>query len=456
MDNQKRDKMTHDPIAKLINSLAFPTIISMLITSLYNMADTYFVAQLDNDSATAAVGIVFAIMALIQALGFFCGHGSGNFISRMLGANKIKEARAMATTGLCLSMILGVLLMVFGLFFIEPLAKVLGSTDTMMPYSLAYMSYILIGSPVMMGALVMNNQLRFQGNAFYAMIGIMTGGLLNIILDPLFIFGFDMGIAGAALATILSQTLSFVILFIGVMKSDSLSYSFKDIHLNAYYLKNIYKGGLPSLCRQGISSLSTATLNICAGMFGDSAIAAISVVNRITQFCFSIVIGFAQGFQPVCGYNYGAKLYHRVKEAFIYTVKVGVVLIAIISITAFIFAPSIMRLFEGDASGLVLKIGQDALRYQCLTLFLSVFVTVANMMLQVVGKTKSASLLASMRQGIALIPTVFILSNTIGLLGVEIAQSIADVISLLVALPLTFSFFKEMSQRGSTDQKIIL
>lgn len=444
MENTKRERMMHEPVSKLINSLAIPTIISMLITSLYNMADTYFVAQMHNDSATAAVGIVFAIMALIQALGFFCGHGSGNFISRKLGANRVDEAKAMATTGLCLSLILGVFLMVGGLIFIEPLARLLGSTQTMMPYSLAYMSYILIGSPAMMGALVMNNQLRFQGNAFYAMIGITSGGILNIILDPIFIFGFNMGIAGAAIATILSQAVSFVILFIGIMKSDSLSYSFRDIHLNAYYLKNIFKGGFPSLCRQGISSVSTATLNLCAGMFGDSAIAAISVVNRITQFCFSIVIGFAQGFQPVCGYNYGAKLYKRVREAFFYTVKVGVFLIAIISVVAFIFSRDIMRLFEGDAMGQVLEIGQVTLRYQCLTLFLTVFVTVANMMLQVVGKTKSASLLASMRQGIALIPTVYILSNTIGLFGIEIAQSIADVISLIVAIPLVISFFKEM------------
>ena len=444
MDDQKRDRMLHEPVAKLINSLALPTIISMLITSLYNMADTYFVAQLNNDSATAAVGIVFAIMALIQALGFFCGHGSGNFISRALGAGKIHEAKAMATTGLVLSLIFGLILMVFGLIFIEPLARILGSSETMLPYSLAYMSYILLGAPIMMGSLVMNNQLRFQGNALYAMIGITSGGILNIILDPIFIFVFHMGIAGAALATILSQCISFVILFIGVMKSDSMSYSFKDIHLDRYYLQNIVKGGLPSLCRQGISSLSSATLNICAGMFGDSAIAAISVVNRITQFCFSIVIGFAQGFQPVCGYNYGAKLYKRVKEAFWYTVKVGICLIAIISLVAFIFAPEIMHLFEGDATGQVLAIGRTALRFQCLTLFLTVFVTVANMMLQVVGKMKEASILASMRQGIALIPTVFLLANTIGLLGVEIAQSIADIISLLVAIPLTYSFFKQL------------
>lgn len=437
--------MVNEPVSKLITNLAIPTIISMLITSLYNMADTYWVAQLNNDSATAAVGIVFAIMALIQALGFFCGHGSGNYISRALGANRVEDARSMATTGLALSLILGVMLGVFGLIFLDPLARLLGSTETMMPYSRAYMSWILIGAPVMMGSLVMNNQLRFQGNAFYAMIGITAGGILNIVLDPLFIFVFDYGIAGAAIATILSQAISFVVLFVGIFKSDSLSYSFKAIKLDRDHLTNIFKGGLPSLCRQGISSISTATINLCAAPFGDAAIAGVSVVTRITQFCFSVVIGFAQGFQPVCGYNYGAKRFDRVREAFKFTNKVGLAFTVVISIVAFIFAPTIMTLFQSDATSAILQIGTTTLRFQCVTLCTTVFVTVANMMLQVVGKTKPASILASMRQGIALIPTIVILSNTIGLLGVEMSQSIADVISLIVAIPLVMSFYKEMS-----------
>lgn len=452
MENAKRDKMMNESIPRLINGLAIPTIISMLITSLYNMADTYWVAQLNNDSATAAVGIVFAIMALIQALGFFCGHGSGNYISRMLGADRVNEAKSMATTGLALSMILGLVLLAAGLIFLEPLAYALGSTATMMPYSKAYMSWILIGAPVMMGSLVMNNQLRFQGNAFYSMIGITAGGILNIILDPIFIFGLNFGIAGAAMATIFSQTISFILLMWGVFHSDSLSYSFKSINLDKDHLYNIFKGGFPSLCRQGISSISTAALNLCAGPFGDAAIAAVSVVNRIMQFCFSVVIGFAQGFQPVCGYNYGAKRYDRVKEAFFYTNKIGLGFTIVASILVFIYAEPIMSLFQSDASNAVLTIGSITLRFQSLTLFLTVFITVANMMLQVVGKTRSASLLASMRQGIALIPAVIILSMKFGLFGLEIAQSTADVISFVIAIPLVMSFFKEMNNEHGTER----
>ena len=446
MENAKRDKMMNQPVPKLINGLAVPTIISMLITSLYNMADTYWVAQLNNDSATAAVGIVFAIMALIQALGFFCGHGSGNYISRMLGANQIAAAKSMATSGLVLSMLLGLILLIFGMIFLEPLAYALGSTTTMMPYSKAYMSWILIGSPIMMGSLVMNNQLRFQGNAFYSMIGITAGGVLNIMLDPLFIFGLNFGIAGAAMATIFSQTVSFALLMWGIFKSDSLSYSIKLINLDKEHLINIFKGGFPSLCRQGISSISTAALNLCAGPFGDAAIAAASVVNRIMQFCFSVVIGFAQGFQPVCGYNYGAKRYDRVKEAFFYTNRIGLLFTLVASVLVFIYAEPIMSMFQSDASSTVLTIGSITLRFQSLTLFLTVFITVANMMLQVVGKTKAASLLASMRQGIALIPVVVILSMKFGLFGLEIAQSVADVISFAVAVPLVIGFFKEMNR----------
>ena len=236
MTNDKTYKMINEPVEKLINHLAIPTIMSMLITSIYNMADTFFVAKI-NTSATAAVGVVFAIMALIQAIGFFCGHGSGNFISRMLGANKHEEAKKMAVTGFILAFCFGSILMIIGLIFLKPLAIILGSTSTMLPYSMDYLKWILIGAPFMCASLVMNNQLRFQGNAFFAMIGITTGGILNIILDPIFIFVFELGIAGAAIATIISQGISFIILLIGIFKSDSLNYQLSAISINIIYRK---------------------------------------------------------------------------------------------------------------------------------------------------------------------------------------------------------------------------
>lgn len=443
MTNDKTFKMINEPVEKLINHLAIPTIMSMLITSIYNMADTFFVAKI-NTSATAAVGVVFAIMALIQAIGFFCGHGSGNFISRMLGANKHEEAKKMAVTGFILAFCFGSILMLIGLIFLKPLAIILGSTSTMLPYSMDYLKWILIGAPFMCASLVMNNQLRFQGNAFFAMIGITTGGILNIILDPIFIFVFELGIAGAAIATIISQGISFIILLIGIFKSDSLNYQLSAISINKYYLSQMVRGGFPSLCRQGISGISTAILNICAGPFGDSAIAGVSIVTRLMQFFYSVVIGFGQGFQPVCGFNYGAKKYKRVKDGFVYAIKVGTIFCIFVALIALIFAPQIISFVQGNEPE-VIKVGTATLRFQALVFPLMAFVTMTNMMLQVAGKALQASILASSRQGLFLIPSVVILPLLLGIVGIEMAQMVADIISFAIAIPFAKSFLKEIA-----------
>ena len=443
MTNDKTYKMINEPVEKLINHLAIPTIMSMLITSIYNMADTFFVAKI-NTSATAAVGVVFAIMALIQAIGFFCGHGSGNFISRMLGANKHEEAKKMAVTGFILAFCFGSILMIIGLIFLKPLAIILGSTSTMLPYSMDYLKWILIGAPFMCASLVMNNQLRFQGNAFFAMIGITTGGILNIILDPIFIFVFELGIAGAAIATIISQGISFIILLIGIFKSDSLNYQLSAISINKYYLSQMVRGGFPSLCRQGISGISTAILNICAGPFGDSAIAGVSIVTRLMQFFYSVVIGFGQGFQPVCGFNYGAKKYKRVKDGFVYAIKVGTIFCIFVALIALIYAPQIISFVQGNEPE-VIKVGTATLRFQALVFPLMAFVTMTNMMLQVAGKALQASILASSRQGLFLIPSVVILPLLLGIVGIEMAQMVADIISFAIAIPFAKSFLKEIA-----------
>ena len=444
----KTTRMLTEPVSKLINHLALPTIVSMLVTSIYNMADTFFVARLNSESATAAVGVVFAVMALIQAIGFFCGHGSGNYMSRMLGAGKTEHAEKMAVTGFTMALILGSCLMIFGLLFLEPLARLLGSTETMLPYAKAYMSWILVGAPWMCAALVMNNQLRFQGNAFFSMIGITAGGILNIFLDPLFIFTFDLGIAGAAIATILSQFISFCLLFIGVLRSDSVKYHVKNISINKYYIQQMFKGGLPSLCRQGLSSVSTAILNLCTAPFGDAAIAGISIVTRVMQFCFSVVIGFGQGFQPVCGYNYGARKFDRVKEGFWFVVKVGCAFCLVVSVVAFIFAPQILVFFQGGEP-LVVEVGTAALRFQCISFTLTVFITMANMMLQVTGQTLGASILAAARQGITLVPCIILLPHVfgLGLFGVEIAQMCADILAFAIAVPFVKQFFDHINEK---------
>lgn len=429
--DEKFKMMTEAPIPGLIGKLAVPTIISMLITSFYNMADTFFVGKIGT-SATAAVGVVFPLMTIIQALGFFFGHGSGNSISRRLGSKDTKAAGELAATGFFGAAIVGVLLMVVGLIFLNPLSIILGSTQTILPYTRDYLGIILIGAPYMTASLVLNNQLRFQGNALYSMIGITTGALLNIILDPLFIFVFRMGISGAALATVISQLVSFLLLLRGIRVSGCIGIHLKNVRFSIAGLKEIIGGGLPSLFRQGLGSVATLVLNLCANPYGDAAIAAMSITSRITFFAGSALIGFGQGFQPVCGFNYGAKCYDRVKEAFWFCVKISTVILAILSVTGFLLSEHLTGIFRDDPQ--VIEIGTVALRFQCITFTLNGWIIMNNMMMQTIGKTVYASILASCRQGLFFIPALLILPPILGLTGIQMAQTVSDFFSFLLAV----------------------
>lgn len=438
----KYTQMLTAPIPGLVARLAVPTIISMLVTAFYNMADTFFVGQIGT-SATAAVGVVFSVMAIIQACGFFFGHGSGNYISRALGAGNGEDAGRMAATGFFCALIAGALLGGIGILFIRPLARALGSTDTILPYAISYMRVILIGAPWMMASLVLNNQLRFQGSAFYSMIGIATGAVLNIALDPLLIFTFKLGIAGAAWATIFSQFVSFCLLLIGTRRGGNLRLRFKNFTPTPRYLRAIVNGGMPSLCRQGLNSVGAICLNVCAGVYGDAAIAAMSIVGRIVMFSNSCVIGFGQGFQPVCGFCYGAKKYDRVRQAFWFCVRTATLFLCCVAVIAFIAAPALVAVFrKGDAD--VAAIGATALRAQCLTFPLSAWIMLCNMMMQTIGKSVRASILAMARQGLFFVPAVLILPRLFGLFGLQISQPVADVITFAVAIPLQMSVFREM------------
>ena len=440
---RKFHQMTETPVGRLICLLALPCIVSMLITSFYNMADTYFVGMLDSNSATGAVGVVFSLMAVIQAVGFFYGHGSGNYISRELGSHHTEEASKMASTGFFFALLSGAVICVLGLIFLEPLAYLLGSTETILPYAKSYLRIILIGAPWMTASLVLNNQLRFQGSAAYGMIGITIGAVLNIALDPLFIFVFHMGIAGAALATIISQFVSFCTLLIQCTKGGNIAIHFSNFAPKWYYFRLIVQGGLPSLGRQGLASLSTICLNRAAGPYGDAAIAAMSVVQRIAMFGGSAMIGFGQGFQPVCGFNYGAKLYERVKQGFWFCVKVSALFLLCVSALGAFFAPQLIALFRDDPQ--VIAFGTTALRLQCLTFPLLSWVVMSNMMTQAIGKTVPATFLAVARQGLFFIPTVLILPLFLDFFGVQITQSISDILSFLCAVPLQLHVMQEMN-----------
>jgi len=443
---EKVTYMTTQPVKGLVCEMAVPTIISMLVTSFYNMADTFFVGKI-NTQATAAVGVVFSVMALIQALGFFFGHGSGNFISRRLGARDYDSANVMAANGFFCAFLCGVVVSVAGLIFLEPIAVVLGSTPTILPYTKAYLRLILIGAPFMTSSLVLNNQLRFQGSAAYGMVGIVSGAVINIVLDPIFIFLCDMGVAGAALATIVSQFCSFVLLLIGCNRGANIRIRFANFQPSLHYLGEMVRGGFPSLCRQGLASISMILLNhsagAYAGIYGDAAIAGMSIVNRVMMFANSALIGFGQGFQPVCGMNYGAKKYGRVREAFWFCVKYAFVFLIFMSIVGFVFAEDIVTVFRKDDAD-VIRIGTLALRLQCLVFPFSSWIIMCNMMLQSIGKAVKASIVAAARQGLFFIPLVLILPRLFGLLGVQMCQTISDICSLLLSLPFGLSVLNEM------------
>ena len=450
MRKQHYEKMTLTPVSSLVTKLAIPTMISMLTSSIYNMADTYFVSQLGT-SAAGAVGIVFSIMAIIQAIGFTIGQGAGVNVSRLLGERKQDKAIEYASTALFSGLAFGLILSLFGFIFLSPLVRLLGATETIAPYAISYASYIFLGCPFMVASFIMNNLLRLEGKASYAMIGITTGGVLNIALDPIFIFVLELGTAGAALATSLSQMISFIILLTVFLRGKSnVSFHFKAISRRWSVYSSIFKAGLPSLSRQGLASIASVALNVNAAAFGDAAVAAMSIASRITFLLFSLLLGFGQGFQPVASFNWGAKRYDRVRAALSFTTFVGFIMMAILSIICFIFAKEIVTLFRKDDLD-VIAIGTVALRAQSIILPLTAITTGINMALQSTLHSAKATFLAMLRQGICFIPAIIILPRILGLTGVEISQALSDLITSIVSLFFFIGFLKELKEKVNKE-----
>lgn len=435
-------KMTETPVGRLIVSLGIPTVISMLITNIYNVADSYFVSQISL-SAGGATSVVFGVMSILQAFGFMFGHGSGSHISRFLGAQHNEKASEFASTGFFWAIIAGLGIMAGGLIFIEPLMRLLGSTDTILPYAVDYCVFILIAAPAMTGSCVLNNILRYEGKAALAMIGLTTGGVLNMALDPLFIFTFDMGISGAGLSTALSQYISFgILLSMFLMKKTQSRISIRLISREFGTLADIVITGLPSLARQGLNSVSTMVLNAAAKPFDDAAIAAMGYVGRTSHLISSIGLGIGQGFQPVSGFNYGAGKYSRVKKGTAFTITLGMISIGAIASACFVLAPQIISLFRKDPE--VVQIGSEALRIQCAALLFFPISMVGSMLFQSIGKSVRALILSCLQSGLLFIPLCIILSRVFGIRGIEAAQPIAYVTTSLIALPMVVVFLKRL------------
>ena len=450
---QRHQMMTTEPVNRLITKLAIPTILAMLVTSIYNMADTYFVSQLGT-SASGAVGIVFPIMTMIQAIGFMLGNGGGNTLSRYLGAKKNHEAEQVASTAFFTSIFLGLILMIIGQLFLNKLMVLIGATDTILPYAHQYGFYILLGAPYMAASFTLNNLLRSQGNSISSMIGIMVGGIINIILDPIFIYTFGFETAGAAIATIISQFISFLILLYFINSKNSIvKIKFKNFTLQWKIFREIFSVGLPSFYRQGLASIAMILLNAQAGIYGDAAISAMTIVTRIYQFIFSSCLGLGQGFQPVCGYNYGAKRYDRVKQGFWFFVKVVIVVFSIISLLAIFNASSIMAIFRRNDPE-VIAIGTKALIFYCLSIPLLSWTVACNITSQAIGKSIYASIISLSQQGLFFIPAILLLPRYIGITAIQVSIPLANLLTFLISIPIGIKLLQELNTSSKKETNI--
>ena len=445
--------MTETPAGALVLKLGLPTTISMLVTTIYNMADTYYVSSLGT-SQSGAVGVVFALMAIIQAFGFMFGHGAGSNIGRLLGAQQTRRAGAFASTSVFFGLICGILITVLGLSFQTPLMNLLGSTETILPYASEYSRYILIAAPVMVLGCITNNILRYEGKATFAMIGLVSGGILNIFGDYYLISVRGMGVAGAGISTAVAQLIAAIILLVPFLTGKTQSrLSFRSIFTDPDSGNEIHSGlfdwamvgsiiavGLPSLMRQGLNSISTMILNSSAKPYGDAAIAGMSIVAKVIGFMFCIGLGIGQGFQPVAGFNYGARKFSRVKSAYRFTLIFSMVLLGLVGIAGFLNAERIVTIFRDDPD--VIKVGTAALRFQAASLILLPVTVTGNMLFQSTGKSVRATFLAATRSGLYFIPAILILRSVLGLTGIECAQSVADVFGSITTIPFVVSFLR--------------
>lgn len=458
MGKDKYNLLINGKIKPLIIVFAIPTIISMLVSAIYNFADTYYVSSLSHSvEAISAVGIVFFLMAIIQAIGYFFGHGSGTNIARLIGKQEIDKAKTYAANGFILSFACGIIVSIIGLIFLEPIAKALTANKNEYVYLYAkdYLFWILLGTPFMCSSNTLNNQLRYQGNAVLAMVGLTSGAVFNIFLDPIFIK--DYGVYGAGISTFVSQILGFSLLFLATFFKGNITIQFKEFKFDKEVFKNITNGGFPSLARQGLNAISILVLNLVAIDYSLDAIAAMTIVNRIMSFAISLTLGIGQGFQPLCGVNYGAKKYERVKEGFFFTVMVATIALLFFTSICVFKGESIIKIFINEKSQFqnyeeFMKIAKELLIYQASAIVLFGFTTVSNMMMQTMGKSIRATILAIGRQALFFIPLLFLFRALWGFKGVELTQMSADILCFITAVFLTIGVFKELNQESRLRQ----
>ena len=445
-NDAKFKTMTESPIPGLVIKLGIPTTISMLVTNIYNLADTYFVSQLGT-SASGAVGIVFGYMIVLQAIGFLFGSGAGSLISRCLGNRDEESASKYATMALALTIGVSAIVGAFSSFFLDPFIMFLGSTPTILPYARIYILCIIFSSPFMVSTFVLNNILRYEGRANLAMIGLVSGALLNMIGDPILIFYFKMGVLGAGISTALSQVVSFGILIsFFIFRKTQSRISIKNLSFEPQRAFDIVAIGFPALARQGLQSISTMLLNNCAAVYGDAAVAGMSIVSRVSFMVFAVGLGIGQGYQPICGFNYGARLYSRVKQALRFTLGLGEILLGVFAVIIFMIAPQLIVLFRDDPA--VIAVGVTALRLQCVGLLFQPLGVMANMTFQSAGRAVAATVSSIFKSGVFFIPILIAGAKLFGLIGIQAAQPISDMITFFATLPMLIYFLRRLPADG--------
>lgn len=441
------EHMTATPIPQLVITLAIPAILSMMITNVYNLVDTAFVGTLGT-SASGAVGVVFGFMAIIQAFGFMYGQGTGSIISRALGRRDVEAASAYASLGFLAAFANGLLIAIPCLWQLDRVVLLLGSTTTIAPHAKTYVAFILVATPFMCSSFALNNILRYEGKAVLGTIGIGVGALLNILGDIVFMQGLGLGIMGAGLSTAVSEFVSWCVLlgmFLCGKTSSKLSlHALRTAH--PLYLADIMATGFPSLLRQAFTSVTTVLLNGCCAVYGDAAVAGMSIVSRVVFFTFSIALGIGQGFQPVAGYNFGAQKYDRVREAFRFTTLAAQVIMVVGSLVLLAFPEAIIACFQNDPA--VLAVGVRALRLQAIALLALPACVSTEMLYQCTGHRAGATFLSGLRNGLLLIPLLLVLSSVRGLAGIQEAQPLSFVLALPITIPFIVRFFSRLPHVG--------
>ena len=446
---QRRFNILTKPIFPLLVKMSIPTIIGMLISVIYNLTDTFFVGQLHNSSMIAAIGVVFSFVSVIQAIGFWYGYGSGNVMSKKIGAKDYAEAEIFSSIGIVIAIVTGIVIAIAAYIFVVPLAKLIGgsASQDVLTFTVQYLKIIIISIPFSLYAITVYNQLRLCGNVRDGMIGLLSGMLSNMALDPLLMFPLNMGFIGAGYATLIGQIIGCIVLTLLAKRHESISFNLKKVQCNKARMYHILAGGLPNFSRQAITGAALVLLNVTAAHYGESMIAALTISSKVVALAFMIMIGWGQGFQPICAMNYGAKKYSRVKKAFITTVAVGTVFLTIASIILYIFAEQCMQMMSNDDE--VVSTGIKILRMQCFSLPLLGAFAVSSMFMQNIGNYFSALLISISRQGFFYVPLLYVLPALYGKTGIYLLQPVSDFLSFLFAVAVVCRWYGKKNPSNS-------